>query len=308
MKLKRCDKNPILKPRKGVSWESKGVFNPGIVYNKGEVHMLYRAIGEYKHYISRCGYAWSTDGVRFHRKDKPALKPELYYEKWGCEDPRITKIDNNFYITYVVLKNPAVSPDPVVQTALASTNDFQNFDRLGKITFKGADDKDVVLFPEMIKHNYFFLHRPNRWTGKKYETINPSIWISEVGHFNKIRKWSLLMKPKYDWERIKIGSGTPPIKTEQGWLVIHHGIDRNNCYRAGAFLLSLNNPKKLLARSSEPILEPIKEYEREEVKKVVFPTGAYVKNRMLNVYYGASDKYVCLASCNLNKLLNSLSG
>lgn len=308
MKLKRCDKNPILKPRKGNHWESKAVFNPAIAYYKGEVHMLYRAIGEYKRCISKCGYAWSTDGIRFNRKEKPALKPELDYEKWGCEDPRMTLIDDTFYVTYVVLNKPAVMPDPVIQTALASTKDFKEFERLGKITFKGADDKDVVLFPEMINGNYFFLHRPNRWTGRKYETTFPSIWISEIGHFNKLKKWNLLMKPKYDWERVKIGSGTPPIKTEKGWLVIHHGIDGNNCYRVGAFLLDLKNPRKVLARSKEPILEPIKDYEREQAKKIVFPTGAYVKNGKLNIYYGASDKYICLASCNLKGLLSSLSG
>ncbi len=308
MKLKRADNNPILKPRKTNKWESEGVFNPGIAYYRGEVHMLYRAIGEFKNYISKCGYAKSKDGIRFFRKDKPVLKPELYYEKWGCEDPRITRIGDTFYITYVVLNKSAVKPNPVVQTALASTKDFKDFDRLGKITFKGAEDKDVVLLPEMIKGKYFFLHRPNRWTGRKYETTEPSIWISEIGNFNKLKSWKLLMKPKYYWEKMKIGSGAPPIKTDEGWLVIHHGVDQHLCYRAGAFLLDLKNPRKVIARTENPILEPIKYYERESFKKIVFPTGAFVKNRKLYVYYGASDKYVCLAYCGLKELLNSMSG
>jgi len=307
MKLKRCDKNPILKPKKSNKWESKGVFNPGVVFYKGKVHMLYRAIGEFKNYISRCGYAKSSDGIKFERNNRPALKPEVYYEKWGCEDPRISRIEDTFYITYVVLKKSAITPNPIVQTALASTEDFKDFDRLGKITFRGADDKDVVLLPEMIKGKYFFLHRPNRWTGKKYETTDPSIWISEIGSFNKLKKWNLLMKPKYYWEEMKIGSGTPPIKTEKGWLVIHHGVDRNLCYRAGAFLLDLNNPRRVIGRTKEPILEPLKYYEREGNKKVIFPTGAYVKDGKINVYYGASDKYVCLASGSLNDLLNSMT-
>lgn len=307
MKLKRWDKNPVLVPR-GDGWESKAVFNPGISYHKGKIHMLYRAVGEFKYYISRCGYASSTDGFHFFRKEKPSLKPESYYEKWGMEDPRISRIGDEFYVTYVVLKKSAVKPDPVVQTALASTRDFVNYDRLGKITFRGAEDKDVVMLPEMINGKYFFLHRPNRWTGKKYETIYPSIWISEIGHFNKIKKWKLLMKPKYYWEQIKIGSGTPPLKTDDGWLVIHHGVDKNLCYRAGAFLLDLNNPKKVIARTTEPILEPSEEYETSGAKKVVFPTGSFVKDGKIYVYYGASDKYVCVATGNLKKLLNSLSG
>jgi|SRR3989344_195775 len=306
MELKRCSKNPLLKPIARNKWESKAVFNPGVVYHKGEVHMLYRALGEFKYGISRGGYAKSKDGIKFVRKNYPVLKPEVYYEKWGLEDPRITKIKDEFFITYIVLKKSAMLPDPVVQTALASTRDFVNFDKLGKITFKGADDKDVVLFPEMINNKYFFLHRPNRWTGKRYETIYPSIWISEIGHFNKLKKWGLLMRPKYYWEEIKIGSGTPPIRTEEGWLVIHHGIDRNLCYRAGAFLLDLKNPKRLIARSKEPILEPVEDFEREGGKKVVFPTGAYIKGGNIYVYYGASDKYIGMAYGNVKRLLNSL--
>ena len=75
MRLKRYKKNPIIKPIKSRQWESKATFNCGVVYDQGKFHMLYRAIGEYKNYISRIGYAVSEDGINFERKTAPALKP-----------------------------------------------------------------------------------------------------------------------------------------------------------------------------------------------------------------------------------------
>ena len=125
MKLKRHKQNPILKPIKSNKWESEAVFNCGAVYETGQVHLLYRAIGEYDNYISRLGYAVSKDGVNFKRKDGPILEPVEKYEKWACEDPRITKIEGKFYITYVAHSQP--SHKGKARTALATTTDFINF-------------------------------------------------------------------------------------------------------------------------------------------------------------------------------------
>lgn len=304
MKLTRYKGNPILKPSRN-KWESKAVFNPGVVLDN-KIKMLYRAIGEYKNGISRLGYAESTDGFNFNRLKKPVLRLEEDYEKYGMEDPRITKFGDKFYITYVVLRNPALSPNPLPQTALAVTEDFRKFKRLGKITSPGADDKDVLLFPERFRNEYAFIHRPNKWVGYRYETQFPSIWISHSSKFVKLWHPHLLMKPKFSWESMKIGGGCPPIKTERGWLVIYHGIDDDFTYRVGAVLLDLKNPRRVLARLKEPILEPKKAYEREDgVKKIVFPTGAVVEDSKLLVYYGASDRYIAVAYCNLEELLNS---
>ena len=98
----RYKKNPILLPNKDVWWESKAVFNPAILYDGNKVHMLYRAIGEYKQYISRFGYACSTDGFTFERKNEIAFGPTEGYEKYGIEDPRLVPIDNQLYFSYVV--------------------------------------------------------------------------------------------------------------------------------------------------------------------------------------------------------------
>jgi len=299
----RYKKNPILIPNKDVWWESKAVFNPAILYDGKKVHMLYRAIGEYEQYISRFGYACSTDGFTFERKNEIAFGPTEGYEKYGIEDPRLVTIDNQLYFSYVVLSDYVVK-GPVGSTALATTTDFHNYTRLGIITSKGSDNKDVVLFPEKINQNYVLLHRPRSWVGPKFGIDKPSIWIAEGNTLSNFEKNTILMKPEQDWEELKIGSGPPPIKTKHGWLLIYHGVDKDLIYRTGAALLDLNNPGKVIARTKEPVLQPQESYERiGDVNNVVFPTGACVIDEKLHVYYGGADKVCCLAVVELNALL-----
>jgi len=115
------------------------------------------------------------------------------------------------------------------------------------------------------------------------------------------------MKPEEDWEAKKIGAGPPPIETEKGWLLIYHGVDENEVYRAGAALLDLKEPWKVIARLPEPILEPEKHYEKVgDVPNVVFPEGAVLIGDELIVFYGAADKYCCAASINIDELLNEM--
>jgi predicted GH43/DUF377 family glycosyl hydrolase len=304
--LERHNKNPILLPNEDTWWESEAVFNPAVLYDGNKVHMLYRAIGEYKQYISRFGYACSTDGFSFERKNEIALEPTEEYEKYGIEDPRLVMIDNQVYITYVVLSD-YVSKGPVCSTALATTDDFHNYKRIGIITSEGSDNKDVVFFPEKINQKYLSLHRPRSWVGPRFGIDKPSIWIAEGNTLSNFDNHTLLMKPEQDWEELKIGAGPPPIKSNQGWLLIYHGVDKDSVYRAGAALLDLNNPAKVIARTKQPILQPEENYERiGDVNNVVFPTGACVIDERLHVYYGGADKVCCLAVVELNDLLSHI--
>jgi predicted GH43/DUF377 family glycosyl hydrolase len=328
--LQRYEKNPILIPNEANWWESKAVFNCAIFHYENKFHMLYRAIGEYERYISRIGYASSTDGYSFARGNRIALEPTQDYEKYGIEDPRIVEIDNQVYITYVTL-SAYVTDEAIIEasTALATTTDFLEYTRLGVITSKGSNNKDVVLFPEKfnqqqsssvlsssssssnntdIVDKYFFLHRPSSWIGSKYGVDKPSIWLGEGNALTNFEKHSLLLKPEEDWEELKVGAGPPPIKTRTGWLVIYHGVSRDKVYRAGAVLLDLHDPSKIIGRTKTPILEPKEPYEKfGDVNNVVFPTGAcVVDNNKLFVYYGAADKVCCLATADLNHLLDHI--
>jgi beta-1,2-mannobiose phosphorylase / 1,2-beta-oligomannan phosphorylase len=312
--LERHKKNPILLPNKFNWWESKAVFNCAILLDGDILHMLYRAIGEYEKYISRIGYASSTNGYHFKRSKEIALAPNEEYEKYGIEDPRIVEIDHHVYVSYVVLSN-YVSQRPIASTALATTTDFISYTRLGIITSKGSDNKDVVLFPQNMSRQqltseterimYLFLHRPSSWIGSKYGVDRPSIWLGEGNSLTKFEKHTLLIKPEQQWEMLKVGAGPPPIKTKHGWLLIYHGVDNDHVYRAGAALLDLKDPARVLGRTKEPILEPKEPYEKNgDVNNVIFPTGACVIDAKLFVYYGAADKVCCVATADLENLVD----
>ncbi|HJH27488.1 MAG TPA: glycosidase, partial [Methanophagales archaeon] len=257
MKLKRYEGNPILKPKPENDWESENVFNPAMVYDKCLFHLLYRGIG--RDGISRIGYAVSIDGFDFFRFDKPVFSPKRILEPRGCEDPRVVKIGDVFYMTYTAFSERGV------RIGLAATGTFVQWERY-RIEWKEMNNKDTVLFPEKIGGKYVLLHRP--MLGE-----HMSIWIA---YSDDLIEWYgqreiMAHGEEGSWESEKIGAGAQPIKTEKGWLLLYHGVDEDKVYRLGAAMLSLEDPSKLLYRHPEPIFEPETDYEiRGEVPNVVF--------------------------------------
>lgn len=307
IQLERAKNNPILIPDKTNWWESKAVFNCSVLYDGKTIHMLYRAIGEYEDYVSRIGYASSNDGTKFHRRKDVAISPEEDFEKFGIEDPRLTCLGDRVFVTYIVLSD-YVRNRPSASTALAVTKDFFQYRKLGIITPPESDNKDVALFSTINGTNgsqkYMMLHRPSKWTGSRYGTDKPSIWLAEGESVTKANRHTLLLKPLEKWEQLKIGVGPAPIKTKKGWLVIYHGVSTQKVYSTGAFLLELKDPYTVLGRTRQPILKPEKDYEkRGDVDNVVFPGGACVIGKKLYVYYGGADKVCCLATIDLDSLL-----
>jgi predicted GH43/DUF377 family glycosyl hydrolase len=308
LQLDRSKVNPILVPDESNWWESKAVFNCSVLNDGKTIHMLYRAIGEYDNYVSRIGYASSNDGLSFTRRKEVAICPEVDYESYGMEDPRLMTIDEETYVTYVVLSN-YVKNNPSISTALAKTDNFSHYKRLGIITIPGSEDKDVVLFTKFREgaSSYMMLHRPSTWVGAQYKTDRPSIWIAEGDSITNYKKHSPLVKPEQSWEELKIGVGVPPIRTKKGWLVIYHGVSLDHVYSAGAFLLDITEPRKILGRTKAPLLTPEEDYEiKGDVNNVVFPTGACILDNKLFVYYGAADKVCCVATVELQEILEYL--
>jgi len=338
IELQRAEENPILSPNKDIGWESEAVFNPGAILKDDTVYLLYRAIGEYDTYISRIGLATSSDGVHFERKSEvPIIEPRDDYDKWACEDPRVSKVGDKFYITYVALSTRIreggkptyeIIHDLNSQTALVTTKDFLTYERHGIITPKNSDNRDVVIFPEKIDGKFVILHRPHRWCKNWFENPKskeidvgapipfeelpqrPATWIS---YSSDLKNWSdhtLLMHSSHEKDE-KIGPGAPPIRTDEGWLLIYHHVEKDEggriIYTAKAALLDLKNPSKIIARIPYPILFPKTEYEiKGDVDNVVFPTGVLVKNGVLFVYYGTADKYCGLATIKLGEIIHEL--
>lgn len=329
MKLQKYENNPILSPVKESPWESLYTCNPGAWYENGKFYLLYRAAGnDVEHYI-HLGLAESTDGFNFKRvSDTPVLSPSPDGPDAGCvEDPRIIKMGDVFYITYAYRPYPPGQywkpekdkvltydiPDNaplglknnLTNSGLLMSRDLKTYKRLGRITKSYLDDRDVILFPEKVNGKYVLIHRPMQWVGKEYGCDYPSIWIK---YSDDILEWEeeshLLMKAEFDWEK-KIGGSTPPLKTEEGWLLLYHGVDSEGIYRVGVALLDLDNPSKVIARSPNYIMEPEYDYELNGFYKgCVFPTGNVIVGDTLYVYYGSADKYCCVATCSVKELLD----
>jgi len=301
IKLARSANNPIIEPRPEIAWESAGTFNPGAVKNGEITHILYRAVNE--HNISSLGYAATIDGETIlDRSMEPVLSPDGPWEELGCEDPRITTFDGTYYVFYTAYsrRGPRI--------ALASTTDFRNFKRYGLIG-PDYDDKDGALFPQLIGGKVTIAHRiaPNIELAfldsiEQMETSNP-YWKDYFKHIEA----NTIMKPLRKWEEKKVGIGPPPIRTDAGWVVIYHGVDSYNVYHAGAALLDLEDPRRVIARTPEPILTPEEDFERVGVvPNVVFPEGAVVIKDELKVFYGGTDRVCCLASVPMKLLIEAL--
>lgn len=334
MKLKKFEGNPIIAPNPENEWESLVTCNPGVYYDNGTFYMLYRAAGDDKEHVIRLGLAVSQDGFNFERvSDQPVFAPTADNFDSGCvEDPRIVKFDNEYYVTYayrpfppgqywkfahdVVLTPdcgadaPAAIKSNLGNTGLAVTTDFRNYRKLGRITSTVLDDRDVILFPEKINGQYALLHRPKQYVGEKYGVDYPSIWIKfsdDILDWEDKKSHLLLTGIKGTWEE-KIGGSTPPLRTDEGWLIIYHGVENGGLghYRVGAVLLDIENPLKVIAKAPDFIMEPEHNYEIEGYYKgCVFPTGNVIVGDTLYVYYGGADKYVGVATCSVKELLKS---
>ena len=323
-KLDRYSGNPILKPRISLNWEAKSVFNAGAILLDGRIHLLYRTTSDDD--ISYLGYAASEDGFAFNiRPTSPAYVPREAFEgvrqpqlppptsnpyasggiAGGCEDPRLTLIDDRLYLTYVAYdgRNP-----PRIAVSSITKSDFLsqrwNWRKAMLISRPGVVDKNPALFPEKIGGCYVLLHR-----------VYPDILIDFLEdlefkcHSCWLKGESRISSRPGNWDSRKCGAGPPPIKTKLGWLLIYHGVDDSDegRYKIGAMLLKPDNPSQVLARLNKPLLEPDAEYENVGWKTgVVYPCGAVVLGERLIVYYGGADRWLCAASITLNKLLDAL--
>jgi predicted GH43/DUF377 family glycosyl hydrolase len=329
MKLKKFKGNPILSPNPDNYWENLAVCNPAAWYEDEKFYLLYRAAGnDAEHYIY-IGLAESNDGYNFKRvQDTPVLSPGIGgFDGGSVEDPRVVKFGDEFYMTYAFRpyppgqywkyqydevkapKHDSFAPrclrENIGNSALAVSKDLINFKKVGRLTESNQDDRDVIFFPEKIKGKYFMLHRPKTNVGDGYGTKFPAVWIKSSDDLMSWNVPSKLLIKGIEWWEVKVGGNTPPIKTEQGWLMLYHGVDEKFTYRIGACILDLEDPTKVLYRTKDFIMEPETEYERNGLYQwgVVFPTGNVLVDDTLFVYYGASDQWCCVATANIHELL-----
>ena len=252
--------------------------------------------GAYLTSLSYIRIARSKDGRNFTVDDAPFIYPGTERESWGVEDPRVTQIEDTYYIQY-----SAVSPEGI-GVGLISTNDFSTYERHGLMLH--PENKDVAIFPEKINGKYYTLHRPvPKGIGR------PEIWIAESDNLLYWGNHQYLLGLSEDgWDNGRIGGGAVPFKTDKGWLEIYHAADQNNRYCLGAVLLDFENPARILAKTEVPILEPEAEYETSGFfGNVVFTCGVTLQGDNVRIYYGASDTSVAAADLSLEEILSKLT-
>lgn len=334
----KVTKHGVILKKTDLGFENAGVLNPAVICEGDIVHLFYRAVrkGNY----STIGYC-RLDGplAIAERSDTPVLFPQADYESQGVEDPRISKIDGLYYLTYTAYDGVNALG------AFATTEHLPHFEKKGILTpqityddfrhlaeskghlnekylrYNGhphgfADkkplvwDKNVVFFPRKINGKLHFLHR-----------IKPDIQIVAVNNLDELTHefWEdyflhlheyIVLEPKHRHEISYIGGGCPPIETEHGWLLIYHGVNDTAAgykYVACAALLDLENPAKEIARLSHPLFSPEHDYETSgEVNNVCFPTGTALFGDTLYIYYGAADEQIACASVSLSELVAAL--
>ena len=296
----RYERNPILSVEDW-PYDVNAVFNAAAGIVDGRTVLLVRT--EDFRGISHLTAARSSDGItNWEIDERPTIlpQPDTHPEEiWGIEDPRITWMEElgEWAICYTAYSRGG----PLV--SLATTKDFQAFKRLGPVM--SPDDKDAALFPVRFNGLWAMLHRPVSAQAK----FGAHIWLSfspDLVHWGS-HKVVIQAREGGWWDANKIGLCTPPLATEEGWLILYHGVRTTasgSIYRLGLALLDMEDPTRLTHRSDEWIFGPSTHYEREgDVDDVVFPCGWIVKDDTVHIYYGAADLCIGYATASLNKLL-----
>lgn len=265
-------------------------FNPAVYLHEptGEINLFCRLVTINKHSEIRR----IVLDRNFKIKDiepAPVLRGQGADEKLGCEDPRLTGINDTYYLVYTAVGK---SPSRKWQTriGIACSKNLSEFQRLGTILHDRGNNKNGVLIPKNIDGFFWLYHR-----------IKPNVHLAQSEDLSSWHDLGPVMKIRRNsWDSHHIGLGTPPVLTAEGYLSFYHGADTNLVYRIGAAVFDAQNPAKLLARSGPPLLEPEESYEKEGVvPNVVFTCGAIDINGSFLLFYGAADKVT--AACEITK-------
>lgn len=299
----RNNKNPILTPENW-PYPINSVFNAGATLLSDGTTLLLCRVEDRRGLSHLCAARSANGRDDWHIDEQPTLFPDpnnFPEELWGIEDPRITFVPE--LRKYAVVYTAYTRDGPGV--ALALTEDFYKFERFGIIM--PPEDKDAALFPERIDGNWAMIHRPMSAT-------RSHMWISYSPDLKNWGKHVLMLVARKGawWDANKIGLSPPPIETPYGWLVIYHGVKQScsGCiYRLGLALFDLKNPEICLKRGSEWIFAPVEPYEQYgDVGNVVFPCGHTISSDgdTINIYYGAADTCIALATGSIKEMLEWL--
>jgi predicted GH43/DUF377 family glycosyl hydrolase len=221
--------------------------------------------------------------------------PSTPSQRNGIEDARFVRFHNDdgthsYYATFTAYDGRVIMPE------LLETSDFLRF-RFISLNGPEAENKGMALFPRKVNGAYAMLSRQ--------DNENIFLMCSDNVHFWNERR--LLLKPKFPWELVQIGNCGPPIETEDGWLVLSHGVGPMRQYCIGAFLLDLKNPERVIGQLRDPMMTPEPSEREGYVPNVVYSCGALLHQGQLIVPYGLADHATGFATVPLCDVLAAMS-
>lgn len=322
--VKRSHHNPILVPYRDHYWEASATFNMSVIKKGKTFYGVYRAIGatdilRTPKQISVIGLGTSKDRTHFERC-VPFITPEEEWEKYGCEDPRFTFFEGNYYIFYTALSKYPFEASGI-KVAVAISKDLKKVDERHLVTPFNA--KAMTLFPERIngKVTVFVTVNtdtpPSKIALAQVDKIE-DLWDQKFWEewYEKINENTLDLK-RLPSDHTEVGAS--PIYTPHGWLFLYSHIQNyfsvgenqagnlDRIFGIEAVLLDLNNPLKIVGRTNGPILVPREPYELlGHVPDIVFPSGAILEKDTLFIYYGAADTTTCMAHVNIKDLVGTM--
>jgi len=285
--------NPVLMP--GSGFDSKGAFNPAVIKEGNDYFMLYRAESLEYDFTGRIGLARSQDGINFVRHPEPVIVPDQGFDRFGCEDPRLVRIDETYYLTYV----GNCGRYETGNICLAASKDLIHWEKHGSILNPQKDwDRGQVkagaILPEKINDRYimYFMGEKEPWkaaVGLAYsgDLVN---WHEPVSE-------PVLLPRKGYFDSQGVEPGPPPLLTEEGIWLIYCGWAEDCVYKVGAALFSNEDPSVILVRSDEPILITAKDWGKTfgGIASHAVAEGLVKDKSRWLLYYGAADRACCLA-------------
>lgn len=317
---KRFEHNPILLPNRDHYWESFATFNMCPIKKGNTVYGLYRAISAVDNLripkqVSSIGIAKSKDGVHFS-ETKPFITPDEEWEQFGCEDPRVTFFEGKYYIFYTAISKYPFGPEGI-KVAVAVSKDLKKIEEKHFVTPFNA--KAMTLFPERINGKIVVIFSANTDSPPSHTVF---AYLDKIEDLWSAKFWEKWQRDKdahiIDLKRIPddhVEIGAPPIKTKYGWLLIYSHIQNYfkqdghlpTVFGIEALVLDLKDPKKIVARTSGPMLVPEELYEVSGyIENVVFPSGALLNKDVLTIYYGAADTTICAFNVNFTDLMGTM--
>lgn len=297
MNLIKYKKNPIISPRFSIKFEKECTYNPSAVIYNNNVFLIYRAEGKYGDYISKLCLAKSNDGFKFRRyNNNPVIEPSLPEEERGCEDPRITKIEDVFYLTYTSFKgrNPSTKKN-IINLSLAISKDLINWKKKGIIL---ENMKAGVIHSEKINGKYIM------FVGEGDIKIARSKDLKEW----KFDKDSLLKPRNNFFENRIVEIGPNPITLEDKIILFFNTSNKKREYFVSYSILDRRDPSKVLYRHNKPILFPTEQFERfGKVNNVIFLEGIVEFKNKYFLYYGGADKCIGVATISKKDLIKTIS-